>query len=61
MADFYSPDELADYLGVPVSTVYGWRTKGIGPVGIRVGRHVRYPRHAVESWLAEQLDAARTA
>ena len=24
-------DELADYLGVPVSTIYDWRTNGKGP------------------------------
>jgi len=25
-------DELADYLGVPVSTIYDWRTNGKAPV-----------------------------
>lgn len=31
--DWYSPEELADMLGVPVATVYQWRHKGTGPAG----------------------------
>jgi excisionase family DNA binding protein len=42
--------EVADYLGVPVGTMYQWRHKRTGPKGIRVGRHVRY-RPPVEAWL----------
>jgi len=49
-----SPAELADYLNVPIATVYRWRSRGDGPPGIRVGRHVRYRREAVEKWLDEQ-------
>ena len=37
-----SPIELADYLGVPLATVYHWRAHHGGPIGIRVGRHIRY-------------------
>lgn len=29
-------------LGVPVKTLYQWRYKGVGPAGVRVGRHLRY-------------------
>ncbi|WP_246222625.1 helix-turn-helix transcriptional regulator [Phytoactinopolyspora limicola] len=32
--------ELAEYLGVPVSTVYDWRTHGKGPRGHRFGERV---------------------
>ncbi len=46
-----SPQDLADELGVPVSTVYGWRHTGAGPVGHKVGRHVRFRRSDVEAWL----------
>ncbi|WP_227468062.1 helix-turn-helix transcriptional regulator [Microbacterium sp. YJN-G] len=28
--------ELAAYLGVPVSTVYDWRTRGLGPRAYRL-------------------------
>src|SRR5688500_18353995 len=36
-----SIDELAEYLGVPVKTIYDWRLTG-GPCAIRVGRHLKY-------------------
>jgi excisionase family DNA binding protein len=37
-----SPNELAAFLGVPLPTIYRWRTRHAGPPGFRVGRHVRY-------------------
>ena len=49
--------ELGTMLGVPVDTLYGWRHRGEGPQGYRIGRHVRYRRSAVEAWLATRLDA----
>ncbi len=48
--------EVAGMLGVPPATLYGWRYKGEGPRGYRIGRHVRYRRSAVESWLEKQAD-----
>ena len=48
--------EVADFLGVPVDTVYRWRSRREGPVGYRVGRHVRYRPSAVEEWLIERAD-----
>ncbi|MGZ6908974.1 MAG: helix-turn-helix domain-containing protein [Acidimicrobiia bacterium] len=46
-----SPADLADYLGVPVATVYRWRSQRERPAGMRVGRHVRYRLVDVENWL----------
>ena len=51
MSDLLSPQQLAEYLGVPVRTVYAWNHEGTGPTPIRVGRHVRYRRDDVEAWL----------
>lgn len=34
--------ELAEYVGVPVKTIYEWRQTGRGPAGIRIGRHVKF-------------------
>jgi excisionase family DNA binding protein len=48
--------ELSEMLGVPIDTLYGWRHRGEGPVGYRIGRHVRYRRTAVEEWLETQAD-----
>lgn len=53
-----SPTELAEYLGVPVKTVYNWRSAGEGPRGIRIGRHVRFRQSDVHAWLEQNADAA---
>lgn len=49
-----SIEDLSDYLGVPKNTLYQWRTKGYGPAGVRVGKHVRYRPEAVDAWLDGQ-------
>ena len=51
--------DLSEMLGVPVDTLYGWRHRGEGPEGYRIGRHVRYRRAAVEAWLDTQADRRR--
>ena len=48
--------EVSQLLGVPVATLYGWRHRGEGPTGYRIGRHVRYRRAAVEEWIETQAD-----
>jgi excisionase family DNA binding protein len=48
--------DVSEMLGIPVHTLYRWRYKGDGPVGYRVGRHVRYRREAVEAWLEQHVD-----
>jgi predicted DNA-binding transcriptional regulator AlpA len=47
-------------LGIPVNTLYGWRCRGEGPPGYRIGRQIRYRRAAVETWLETQTDHERT-
>jgi excisionase family DNA binding protein len=54
-----SPQQLADYLGVPVATVYRWRYESTCPRGIKVGKHVRYRQQDVEAWL--RRGATRTS
>lgn len=51
--------DLSEMLGIPVDTIYGWRHRGEGPLGYRVGRHVRYRRATVEAWLDTQADQQR--
>jgi excisionase family DNA binding protein len=48
--------DLSEMLGVPVGTLCGWRHRGEGPAGYRIGRHVRYRRATVEAWLDTQAD-----
>ncbi|TWG97800.1 helix-turn-helix protein [Nocardioides sp. J9] len=40
--------------GVPVATLKRWRTQRSGPLVLHIGRHVRYRRSAVETWLSEK-------
>ncbi|RSM80408.1 helix-turn-helix domain-containing protein [Kibdelosporangium aridum] len=50
MSTLWGPKDVADYLGVPVQTIYQWRTRNYGPPGRRVGKHVRYRPEDVEEW-----------
>jgi len=54
-----TPEELSDWLGIPVGTIYQWRYRSVGPVGHRIGRHVRYHQTDIDRWLAEQRDDRR--
>lgn len=59
MADvqFMGIEQLAAELGVPVRTIYSWRSaKGYGPKSYRIGKHVKFKRHDVEEWIEEQAD-----
>lgn len=58
-APLLSPQQVADYLGVPVATVYTWRARGGGPRAHRVGKHLRYQLSDVENWLSERADEPR--
>jgi excisionase family DNA binding protein len=46
--------EIADYLGISVQTVYWWRSKGLGPKGIRIGRHLRFHTKDFLDWLDQK-------
>jgi excisionase family DNA binding protein len=48
-----SPKDLSDYLNAPLSTIYGWRYRGGGPVAIKIGRHLRFRPQDVEDWLTK--------
>jgi len=54
-------DDLSALLRIPVGTLRNWRVSGDGPPGFRVGKHVRYRRQDVETWMEERAheDAAR--
>ena len=54
-----SPQELADYLGVPIKSIYLWNTTGTGPRRVRVGKHVRYRPTDVAAWLDRQAQDGR--
>ncbi len=54
--DWMSPQGLADWIGVPVKSVYVWNSTGTGPKATRFGKHVRCSRQSIAAWLAEQAD-----
>ncbi|GAA3044559.1 helix-turn-helix transcriptional regulator [Actinokineospora globicatena] len=54
MTKLWGPKQLAEYLGIPVTTVYQWRTKEYGPPGHRVGKHVRFLPEDVYTWVKAQ-------
>lgn len=51
-------EKLAEYLGVPKFTIYGWRKTGYGPPAIKVGKHLRWRAQAVHAWLREREASA---
>jgi excisionase family DNA binding protein len=47
-------EELADYLGVPVQTVYDWRLSGRATRAYKFGKHLRFAVSDVQAWLEER-------
>lgn len=54
-----TPTQVSECLQIPLQTLYGWRSRDLGPRGLRVGRHVRYRVEDVAAWIAEQLADAQ--
>ena len=48
--------DLAEYLGIPVSTIYDWRTNGHGPVAHRFGKHLKFALSDVRTWMETQRE-----
>lgn len=55
------PKELAEYVGVPLRTVYQWNHRGTGPKMLVVGKHRRYRRADVDAWLEANADPRSAA
>jgi excisionase family DNA binding protein len=53
---FYSPQDVADRLQLPVATVYEWRKHKKGPPFVRIGKHLRIPAAALHAWEHEHFD-----
>jgi excisionase family DNA binding protein len=48
--------DVSEYLGVPVKTIYRWRTQGYGPHGRRVGKYLRFKPDDVVAWVDRLTD-----
>jgi excisionase family DNA binding protein len=46
--------QLAEYLGVPVSTIHYWRSQSQGPPALKVGRRLRFRVIDVVRWLEDE-------
>jgi excisionase family DNA binding protein len=49
----WTVEDVSDYLGVPVKTLYQWKWRGEGPPVKKIGRHLRYNPVAVRAWATE--------
>ncbi|HEY0002862.1 MAG TPA: helix-turn-helix domain-containing protein [Actinoplanes sp.] len=50
----WTVDDVADFLQVPVATLYQWRHHRSGPPAFKVGRHLRYDPAGIRLWLIRQ-------
>ncbi len=48
--------QVAEQLSVPLGTLYAWRSRGLGPRGIKIGKHVRVRQADLDAWLEQQAD-----
>lgn len=47
-------NEVAQRLGMSPGTLTNWRSVGIGPAYIKMGRNVRYRSSRVNEWVEQQ-------
>lgn len=58
MSRLWTVQDVAEYLGVPIKTLYQWRTHGYGPPARRVGKYLRYKPDDVIAWFDALTDPA---
>ncbi|WP_182920386.1 helix-turn-helix domain-containing protein [Nocardioides cavernaquae] len=47
-------EELAEYLSVPVQTIYDWRMSGRAPRAYKFGKHLRFAAADIAEWLEQR-------
>jgi predicted DNA-binding transcriptional regulator AlpA len=50
----WSVHDVSAYLGIPVGTLYAWRSAGTGPPARRLGKRLRYRPSEVRAWVEDQ-------
>jgi len=58
MVKLLTPTEVADFLRVRVELLAKWRSSGVGPPSVKIGRYVRYVEAELAEWLDTQLTGA---
>lgn len=51
--------QVSEHTGIPLQTLYRYRSEGTGPTGLKIGGVVRIHRDDLDAWLAQF--AERTA
>lgn len=51
----WTVQETADFLRLPVKTLYQWNWRGEGPPVYKAGRYLRYVPDEVRKWLFSNL------
>ena len=51
-------NELADYLSVPVSTIYDWRTNAKGPRAYRFGKRIMFGVSDIHAWMETMRESS---
>ena len=46
--------ELASYAGVPERTMRHWVNTGRGPIGVQLGKHMRFRVADIRAWIRAQ-------
>jgi DNA-binding transcriptional MerR regulator len=57
IAPLWTVADVAEYLQVPVQTLYFWRAQGDGPPADRVGKYLRYDPDEVVAWVKSKRAA----
>lgn len=53
LPELMTPEQVSEYLQQPAATLSRWRCAGIGPVYVKIGRNVRYPRSRLEEYILQ--------
>jgi excisionase family DNA binding protein len=56
----WSAAEAAEYLGIPLPTLYSWNTRGVGPTRYRVGKRLLYRRSDVDEFIESRVITHRS-
>ena len=55
-SEWLSSEDLSNEFRIPLPSVRRWRYTGLGPPGVKLGRHVRYRREDVDRWIEQRKD-----
>jgi excisionase family DNA binding protein len=60
MPKLLTPQQVADYLGVQLSTIYQWTHQGFIP-HVKLGRVLRFRQDDIANWLDKRANRGKTS